>query len=903
MKFDYTGLTEAEAAQSRQEHGSNALTQQHVETFWDKLLANLRDPIIIILIVALGVTVLLAVLGFAPWYEGVGIAIAVVMATMVATWSEFSNENEFQRLMEEASKITVKTFRNGRLDEVLIDDLVVNDLILLQPGDTVPADGVLIAGHLELNESALTGEPEPVKKQPLAEGATLNEDQNGLSRAALVDDGEGVMHVTAAGDKTTYGASFKDIAEAETRLSPLQEKLADLGQKISQFGYIGALFIAFSFMFNRIFFQYGDTMRMAMPDIEIMVILVKYFTTLPFGKIAYDMVTAIVLAIIIIVVAVPEGLPMMIAVVLSLNMRKLLRANVLVRKLLGIETSGSLTVLFTDKTGTLTAGHLQVAEIVGGDAQHYKSLEEIPDVLQQQVAFALRNNTSASVDASDPQNPLIVGANSTEKALLQFLGPKLAEQDNVEQVASIPFNSAYKFSAAQVQGDRSETLVKGAAEIILSGCSHYLDAQGNRQALADKDALLQEMQGLSGRAMRLIGLAVTDQALGSDPELPGGLTLVSVFGLRDEIRKESQPAVKRAHSAGIQVVMITGDAKDTAEAIAKEVGILEDDEHFAITSKELGEMSDDEVKRTLPNLRVVARALPTDKSRLVKLAKEMNWVVGMTGDGVNDAPAVKNADVGFAMGSGTDLTKESGHIIILDNNFLSLTNAVLYGRTLIKSIRKFLIFQLSVNVAAILVAFLGPFLGIDLPLTMTQLLWINIVMDTLAAFAFSGEAALTRYMREKPVPKDASLITGDMWSAIIVGGITIATLSLFFLTSPFVQGLFPCDERCGDNSQIVLLTAFFGFFVFVNNFNKFNARTEGLNLFEHLTENRNFIGVVILIFILQVSFTYFGGEILRTVGLTLQEWLYVLGFAFIIVPVDLARKFLRNLLVGNPVAE
>ena len=889
MKFDYTGLTQAEADQSRRENGANALTQQHVETFLDKLRSNLRDPIIIILIVALGVTVLLAVLGFAPWYEGVGIAIALVMATMVATWSEFSNENEFQRLMEEASKIKVKTFRNGRLDEVLIDDLVVNDLVLLQPGDTVPADGVLIEGYLELNESALTGESESVKKQPLAEEATLNPEQNGLARAALVDDGEGVMRVTAVGDQTSYGASVKDIAEAETRLSPLQEKLAVLGQRISQFGYIGALFIAFSFMFNHIFLKGGGWST--------------YLAAHEGGEIAYHLVTATVLAIIIIVVAVPEGLPMMIAVVLSLNMRKLLRANVLVRKLLGIETSGSLTVLFTDKTGTLTAGHLQVAEIVGGDAQHYKGLGEIPEALQQQVVFALRNNTSASVDASDPKNPLIVGANSTGKALLQFLGPKLAEQDNVEQIASIPFNSAYKFSAAQVRGDRSETLVKGAAEIILADCTHYLDTQGNRQELPSKDALLQEMRGLSGRAMRLIGLAVSDQALGRDPELPEGLTLVAIFGLRDEMRKESKPAVKRSHAAGIQVVMITGDAKDTAVAIAKEVNILEDDDHLAITSKELGGLSDDEVKQALPNLRVVARALPTDKSRLVKLAKEMNWVVGMTGDGVNDAPAVKNADVGFAMGSGTDLTKESGHIIILDNNFLSLTNAVLYGRTLIKSIRKFLIFQLSVNVAAILVAFLGPFLGIDLPLTMTQLLWINIVMDTLAAFAFSGEAALTRYMHEKPVPKDASLITGDMWSAIIVGGLTIATLSLFFLTSSFVQGLFPCDERCGDNDQIVLLTAFFGFFVFVNNFNKFNARTEGLNLFEHLTENRNFIGVVILIFILQISFTYFGGEILRTVGLTLQEWLYVLGFAFIIVPVDLARKFLRNLLVGNPVVQ
>jgi magnesium-transporting ATPase (P-type) len=314
-------------------------------------------------------------------------------------------------------------------------------------------------------------------------------------------------------------------------------------------------------------------------------------------------------------------------------------------------------------------------------------------------------------------------------------------------------------------------------------------------------------------------------------------------------------------------------------------------------------MSDEEIIKILPELRVVARALPTDKSRLVKLAKSMGWVVGMTGDGVNDAPAVKNADVGFSMGNGTDMTKESSDIVILDNNFISLTNAVRYGRTLLKSIRKFLIFQLTVNVAAILVAFLGPFFGTDLPLTMTQLLWVNIVMDTLAAFAFSGEAALMRYMHEKPIPKGESLITGDMWSAILIDGFYMAFLSLFFLNSDFVSELFVCgEERCPDSEvNLVLLTAFFGFFVFMNNFNKFNARTEGLNLFEHITENRSFIIVVILIFFLQTTFTYVGGEVLRTVGLTLEEWGYVLLFAATIIPLDLTRKFLRNTFVGNPV--
>ena len=890
MKFNYPGLSDKAVAESRETYGANVVTTQESENFLDKLLKNLKDPIIVILIVALGVTVFLAILGFAPWYEGLGIAIAVVMATLIASWSEYSNENEFQRLLEEASKVKVKVFRNNTLTEITIDDLVVNDLLLLQPGDTVPADGYLLTGDLELNESALTGESETVKKTGADDDHHAEaEEKYKMSRAALVVDGEAVMKVMEVGDKTKYGATLKELTNAETRPSPLQEKLVDLGKQISRFGYIGSIFIALSYMFNHIFLEAGGW------DI--------YFSK-PTGEIVYNLVTAIILAIIIIVVAVPEGLPMMIAVVLSLNMRKLLNAKVLVRKLLGIETSGSLTVLFTDKTGTLTQGELTVSEFLGGDGNHFLNYQDIPETLRETMAFAIRNNTPAIIDSQDPENLKIVGANPTGIALLRFLGSDAAVKDDVIMEKNIPFQSANKFSASQIEGEQNITLVKGAAEIVLAGCTHCLNQKGEKVKL-DATKLEEEMRGLSERAMRLIGLAITDKSLEEDNVLPSELTLVGVFGLRDDMRKESLQAVETARKAGIQVVMITGDAKDTAQAIAREVGILETEKGLILTSTQLSEFSDQEIKNILPDLRVVARALPTDKSRLVKLAKSMDWVVGMTGDGVNDAPAVKNADVGFSMGNGTDMTKESSDIVILDNNFNSLTNAVRYGRTLLKSIRKFLIFQLTVNVTAVLVAFLGPFFGTDLPLTMTQLLWINIVMDTLAAFAFSGEAALRRYMNEKPIPKGESLITGDMWSAILVDGFLMAALCLYFLNSDFVAGLFVCDAaRCADPEvNIVLLTGFFCFFVFINNFNKFNARTESLNLFEHITENRNFLIVVLLIFLLQTTFTYYGGEVLRTVGLTLQEWGYVLVFAFIIIPLDLARKFLRNLFFGNPVVQ
>jgi len=381
MKFSYPGLSDNAVSESRKIYGANVVTTQEAEGFFDKLRTNLKDPIIVILIVALAVTVFLAAMGFAPWYEGLGIAFAVVMATLIATWSEYSNENEFQRLLEEASKVKVKVFRNSTLVEILIDDLVVNDLVLLQPGDTVPADGYLLTGEIELNESALTGESETVKKTGADdEKHSEAEEKYEMSRAALVVDGEAVMKVLEVGDKTKYGATLKELASAETRPSPLQEKLATLGRQISRFGYVGALFIAFSFMFNHIFLEGGGW--------EI------YFSK-PDGEIIYNIVTAIILAIIIIVVAVPEGLPMMIAVVLSMNMHKLLKAKVLVRKLLGIETSGSLTILFTDKTGTLTQGKLTVSELLLGNAEHFQYYKEIPENLRETVSLALRNKTPA----------------------------------------------------------------------------------------------------------------------------------------------------------------------------------------------------------------------------------------------------------------------------------------------------------------------------------------------------------------------------------------------------------------------------------------------------------------------------------------------------------------------------
>ncbi|EIC21620.1 calcium-translocating P-type ATPase, PMCA-type [Thiorhodovibrio frisius] len=893
MKFNYPGLADAEVERSRRDHGSNAVASQESETFWDKLIGNLKDPIIIILIVALMVTVALTVFGYAEWYESVGIAFAVVIATFVATWSEYSNEQSFQRLLEEASLIKVKTFRNGHLTEISINELVVGDHVLLQPGDTVPTDGLLIAGHAEVDEAALTGESEPVKKTALPDPAPTGEaaEEHQLARAGLLVDGECVMRATAVGDQTRYGQTMKELLSAEDRLSPLQHKLSTLGGHISTFGYIGATLIFFAFMFNTIFLQGGG--------IDV------YWAAQDGGAIVKDVVTAMILAIIVIVVAVPEGLPMMIAMVLAINMKKLLTEKVLVRKLLGIETAGSLNMLFTDKTGTLTQGKLQVGAFVNGGGERFEQLDAIPTALRDTIGFALCHNTSAVIDASDPTDPKLVGADRTEQALLRFVTPYLATAGDVEIVDLIPFNSTRKFSASQVSGERNLTLVKGAPEVILKNCKRWLDANGEVQDLSNPDALQQATAELSGRAMRLLAVAMTDTPIDGSTELPESLTLIGIFGMRDELRPTSHASVKIAKDAGIHVVMITGDAKDTAQAIAKDVGLLEDDpDAIVLTSSELADMSDAEVKKVLPHLYVVARAFPTDKSRLVKLAKEEGLVIGMTGDGVNDAPAVKNSDVGFAMGSGTEMTKESGDIVILDDNFSSLTKAVLYGRTLFKSIRKFLIFQLTVNVSAILVVFLGQFFGFELPLTMTQLLWLNIIMDTLAGLAFAGEAALGRYMHEQPLRRDEPLINSDMWSSILINGGIIAALSILFLTSDITQSWFSGGYEIGTaEAQAKFLTAFFAFFVFVQVFNTFNARTQGLDLFEHLLDNRLFSVIIPGIMVIQVFFITFGGEILRTVGLSISEWIIVLLLAILIIPVDLARKLARNKWFGNPVQE
>lgn len=877
------GLTDEQVRASREQHGDNHLTEQASESFWEKLRGNFGDPMIKILCVALIINVIFAFLGQAEWYESVGIALAVLLATFVSTLSEYKNESAFQKLQEEASQIKCKVYRNNELVEIAIQDIVVGDWVLLQSGDKVPADGILAEGTIQVDQSVLNGEAKEATKNVMP--ADYQETEAAMDflnpykvfRGSVVCSGNAVMEVSTVGDKSVYGQIASELQADDDRDTPLKLKLGHLAGQISKFGYIGGIAIAVAFMFQRI------VTISFLPVFSISVELHSWMQMLN------NLVEAVMLAVIIIVMAVPEGLPLMIAIVSAQNMGKMLKDNVLVRKVSGIETAGSLNILFSDKTGTITKGQLEAVAFVDGEGRAYKTRAEIPGELGRLVSLGVRYNTSAVI-TGEGASARAVGGNATERAILSFAAADAAAK--VEVTGSIPFNSQNKYSVARVEGDYSLSLIKGAPEKILSKCSFYYDIDGTRKPFKSGGSNVEaKIDELAGRAIRVLALAVSDRNF-EDNALPEGeWTLVGVVGIRDEVRPESVEAIAQVQRAGVQVVMITGDRKDTAMAIAKEAGLLKNETDLVMTSDELAQLSDEELKQKLASIRVVARALPSDKSRFVRVAQELNLVVGMTGDGVNDSPALKRADVGFAMGGGTEVAKEASEIVILDDNFNSIERAILYGRTIFNSIRKFIIFQLTINVAAVLVSFVSPLLGIENPLSITQILWVNLVMDTLAALAFGGEPALQRYMEEKPKRRDEHIVSRYMWSSILIGAGWTFALSLVFILTPFARSFFrtsPVDP------EAYLLTGYFAFFIFTSVFNAFNARTEQLNLFDNLGGNRGFLRVMGAIVVVQAIMTYCGGVILRCYGLNASEWIFVLVMSFTIIPVDLVRKLVMK---------
>lgn len=881
----YNGLSDKEVEQSREQYGSNIIPDSEPTTFWDEFKETFGDPMIKILLAIAALMIVMYFFGYAEIYEPLGTIIAILIVATVSAKTGVASDTKYRELKDSTEKEKCKVHRNGVITVINVDDVVVGDKILLQSGDKIPADGVLISGALRVNNAALNGEAEECKKTEADENFQLAEDITGdtfvdahsLFRGAVVFDGEGILDVRKVGLKTMMGKMAEEMQEDEPD-SPLKVKLAKLAKQISTFGYIGAIVIA---VFYFIYF----IINAGGPSI--------YFAS-GFEVIIKDIVEVVSLAIVIIVCAVPEGLPLMISLVLMQNTSKMLAHNVLVRKAEGIETAGSLNILFSDKTGTITKGMLEVVDFFLGDGSSIELSEfSKHSKIKGLVDLAIGKNTQSLFDASHR----VIGGNATDQALMKFIGEetfKTLESSNEYIVTNHQgFNSANKFSQARID-NLGKTFYKGAPERLLAKAAKYLDDEGNIRDL-DMAVLNRKIDGLASKAMRVLAFGYSESVM-KENEINSDIVIIGLVGIRDDVRAEAKEAISEVQGAGIQVVMITGDRLETAIAIAKDAGLLQTKEDKALSSAQLNEMSDEEVKKLIPNIRVIARALPTDKSRMVRLCQEMNLVVGMTGDGVNDSPALKRADVGFAMGSGTEAAKEAGKIVILDDNFKSIKDAILYGRTIYHNILKFCKFQLVINVTAVIVSAIAPFFGVEEPLKVTHLLFVNLVMDGLGAIMLGNEPALEKYMREKPKRRDESIVSKKMMAQILTMGFWLTAVSFVYLKLPFFKDLFANEEQH--------LTGYFVLFIVSALFNGFNVRDEGFGIFKGLNENTGFLKVFFAIIIVQalivnaaaVPMTVFIwiGEMFSCVPFGIMGWIAVLLLSITMIPVDMIRKVIIN---------
>lgn len=861
------GLSEEEVLLQREKYGSNKMTPPHRKGFFSHFFSNLNDPVIRVLLIALAVN-LLFVFRTSDWVETLGIGLSVFLATFISTLSEYGSENAFSRLQRDEENYRCRVRRAGIIQEISIDEIVVGDILLLSAGDKIPADGFLTQGALSVDQSAMTGETKEVAKHPKQGEKLVPGSASALLRECTVISGSGEMQVAVVGDKTFIGEISREIS-LDTRQSPLKLRLTKLASQISRIGYAAAILVGVVYLLTTLLDGGMDR-----------ALILQKLRDIPF--LLSTLLDAFTLGLTVVVVAVPEGLPMMIAVVLSSNIKKMTRDMVLVRKPVGIEAAGSMNLLFTDKTGTLTEGKLCVSEafISSGIFSDTRILKKEAKSIYEYLELCSYYNTEATYSGEN-----ISGGNATERALLHFF-QKENKPDNHRILSKQPFDSTKKYSRASISFMGSNiTLFKGAPERLLPFVTYELGKNGEKLPF-NKNAFLSRMDALTKAGARVL---LTAFAKG-EKSSPEALTLICGIAMSDKIRPEARASVLALKEAGIGVVMITGDNIETAKAIASSCGLLSRTADVCLTSDEMAEMTDTQLSELLPRLAVLARALPSDKSRLVRVAQEKGLVCGMTGDGINDAPALKRADIGFAMGSGTQVAKEAGDIIILDNNLASIVRAVLYGRNIFKSIRKFISLQLTMNFCAVGVSMLGPFLGIDAPVTVIQMLWINIIMDSLGGLAFAGEPPLPSCMKEKPKRRDEPILNAYMISEILtLGGFTIV-LSLLFLKLPDIVSRFRATEN-----DLCLLTAFFAFFIFAGVFNCFNARTDRLDLFAGISKNRPFLLIMLAISVIQIGFVYLGGSLLRTMPLHFSEIFTALSMALLVFPAEFIRKFFWKL--------
>lgn len=902
-KLEYTGLTEAEVLKSRGKYGENVLTPPARTPMWKLFLEKFSDPIIRILLVALLLSIAVSVYhvatgeaGASALFEPAGIALAILLATVVGFLFEMSAAKKFDILNQVNDDLPVKVVRGGHIVEIPKREVVVGDIVMLNAGDEIPADGILLSAvSVQVNESSLTGEPMATKTTVEADfDKDATYPSNAVMNGSTMLGGYGVMQVTQVGDATEYGKVYTGSQIENNTQTPLDKQLNTLASFITKASYVIAAII---FVARTVIY---------LTDHPVL-------DWLSFGS--YLLSTAMI-AVTVIVVAVPEGLPMSVTLSLAMSMKRMLANNNLVRKMHACETMGAATVICTDKTGTLTQNQMRVSEA----AFDYASDSNIKEIIAEGIAA----NSTAHLD--EGANGVKVLGNPTEGALLLWLadqGVDYAELRNrAHVVEQLTFSTERKYMATVVDSpllNHRVVYVKGAPEYVMNFCSQMVTAQGLVPMESSRPAVEAKLLQYQNQAMRTLGFAYA--LVGPDePYFMAGhlsphihLTFLGVTAIADPVRKEVPEAVAECLNAGIKVKIVTGDTPATAREIARQISLWkpEDGDRNIITGTEFANLSDKELLERIPDLKVIARARPMDKERLVKLLQSQDEVVAVTGDGTNDAPALNAAQVGLSMGDGTSVAKEASDITIIDNSFGSITKAVLWGRSLYRNIQKFILFQMTINVAACLIVLLGAFLGTESPLTVTQMLWVNLIMDTFAALALASLPPDERVMRDKPRHLNDNIVTRAMGKGIIGTGIAFVLLLFGLLQyfkhvdvtsiAQFDLGLFLANffnfSPVHEGLTRYELTLFFSIFVFLQFWNMFNAKAFGnvQSAFSRLNTCKGFLWVTLIILAGQILIVSVGGALFSVTPLQLMDWVYIFAATSIVLWIGEIYRLIRRI--------
>lgn len=853
------GLTDEEVLQSRSKHGDNVLTPPKRPSLWKLYLEKFEDPVVRVLLVAACFSLLISI--FENEYaETIGIILAILLATGIGFYFEYDANKKFDLLNSVNEETPVKVLRNGQVQVIPRKDVVVGDVVLLETGDEIPADGDLIeAVSLQVNESNLTGEPVISKTTDKAHfhlDATYP--SNRLMRGTTVVDGRAKMCVDCVGDATEIGKVARQSTEQTSEPTPLNIQLDKLANLISKVGFSVAGLAFAIFFIKDVLLHYPFSTFTSFADwLPALKATLQYF----------------MMAVTLIVVAVPEGLPMSVTLSLALNMRRMLVTNNLVRKMHACETMGAITVICTDKTGTLTQNQMQV-----GEAAFYAS--EGNDELNQLIYQGIAVNSTAFLEENNGvAKPKGVG-NPTEVALLLWLHAQGIDYLKLRETATIidqlTFSTERKYMATLVKvagAGKHILFVKGAPEIVYAKCSQVWLPEGLSPANAHQSMVDNQLLGYQAKAMRTLGFAykIVDDTEKDCAQQVNDMTFIGVVAISDPVRQDVPPAIGRCVDAGIGVKIVTGDTPGTATEIARQIGLwtADDTEKNRITGTEFAAMSDEEALSRVMDLKIMSRARPTDKQRLVQLLQQKGAVVAVTGDGTNDAPALNHAQVGLSMGSGTSVAKEASDITLLDDSFKSIATAVMWGRSLYKNIQRFILFQLTINFVALFIVLLGSLVGTELPLTVTQMLWVNLIMDTFAALALASIPPSESVMQAKPRKSSDFIITPTMGWMIFGVGILFACV---------LMGMLIAFEHAPGGLTVHRLTIFFTFFVMLQFWNLFNARVFGTNdsAFKNITKTYGMEVVVLAILLGQFLIVQFGGEVFRTEPLGWQEWLMII---------------------------